>query len=168
MTAAGDICALESSDRIGVTIHASVNEGRTFTALSTAVLPADSGPRVQSCETAGDRVAVITGGEYPRWLHVLDRASGALLVSHHVGDQHGPYDPYGWRLLPNGKLVIDTNRPGLYVASDSSNKALEYRPRPRVPYGFTMVVGDDLALLSGGRRMYVSADEGRTWTRVDL
>lgn len=168
VTAAGDICALGSSDRIGATIHASVDEGRTFTDLSTAGLPVDSGPRVQSCETAGDRVAVMTGGEYPRRLHVLDRASGVLLASHDVGDQHGPYDPYGWRLLADGKLVVDTNRHGLYVATDSSNQILEFRPRPRVPYGSTSVVGDDLALLSGGRHMYVSSDEGRTWTRVDL
>lgn len=168
VTAAGDVCALESESRIGATIHASVDEGRTFTDLSTAILPVDSGPRVQSCETAADRVAVMTGGEYPQWVHVLDRTGGALLVSHYVGDQSGPYNPYGWRLLPDGKLVFDTNRPGLYVATDTSNNVLEYRPQPRTQYRWTIVVGEDLALVSSNRQIYVSSDEGRTWTSVDL
>jgi hypothetical protein len=168
VTAAGHVCALESSTQIGATIHASIDEGRTFTDLSTAVLPASSGPRVQSCETAGDRVAVMTGGEYPRQLHVLDRATGTLLVSHDLDVRRGPYDPYGWRLLPDGKLVIDTRGPGLYVATDDGNEDLEYRPAPRLPSGSTFVVGDDLVLLSAGRRMYYSSDEGRTWTEVDM
>lgn len=168
VTAAGDICALGSRDRIGVDIHASVDEGRTFTDLSTAVLPADYGPRVQSCETAGNRVAVMTGGEYPKWVHVLNRTTGALLASHFVGDQHGPYDPYGWRLLPDGKLVFDSNRPGLYVATDISNRVLEYRPHPRLPHATTIVIGNDLGLLAVPRHLYVSSDEGRTWARVEL
>jgi len=166
VTAAGDICALEGDSPASGTVHTSVDEGRTFTDLSAAVLPANSGPRLQSCQIAGDRVVVMTGGEYPQWLHVLDRVSGALVVSHDVGDQNGPYNPYDWRLLPDGKLVINTNRPGLYVATDTSNGTLEYRPRPRAQ--FPIVVGDDLALVSGGGLVHVSTDEGRTWETVDL
>jgi hypothetical protein len=167
-SASGGICALESNARLGATIHVSIDEGRTFTDISTASLPVSSGPRVQSCETAGDRVAVMTGGEYPQWVHVLDRATGSLLASHFVGDPNGPYNPYGWRLLSDGKLVFDTNRPGLYVATDTSNKVLEFRPHPRLPQSTTVVIGDDLAILSGARRLYVSSNEGRTWSRVDL
>ena len=169
-TRAGDVCALAGRERIdaGAVIHASVDEGRTFTDLSTAALPSDSGPFVQSCETAADRVAVMTGGENPRWVHVLDRRTGRLLASHFVGDRHGPYNPYSWRLLPDGTLVFDTNRPGLYVATDTSDRVLEFRPHPRLSGAQTIVLGDDLALLSGTRHLYVSRDEGRTWVRVEL
>jgi hypothetical protein len=134
------------------------------------VLPPDSGPRIQACETAGDRVAVITGDEYPRWLHVLDRTSGALLVSHFVGDQHGIYNPYDWHLLPNGKLVIGTyyRRHGLYVATDSGNKVLEFRSTPVAPAGDIRVIGDDIVLLNGTEQLYLSSDEGRTWRDVQL
>jgi hypothetical protein len=167
-SASGGICALERNARLGATIHVSIDEGRTFTDISTRALPVNSGPTVQSCETAGDRIAVMTGGEYPQWVHVLDSGSGSLLVSHFVGDPNGPYNPYGWRLLPDGKLVFDTNRPGLYVATDTSNKILEFRPHPRLPQSTTVVIGDDLALLSGAQRLYVSANEGRTWSIVAL
>jgi hypothetical protein len=170
VTGAGDVCAVDSRERIGATVHASVDEGRTFTDLSTSVVPAGSGPKVQSCQTAGDRVAVMTGGEYPQWLHVLDRASGALLASHYVGDQNGPYVPSNWRLLPDGKLVIGSNRPGLYVATDPGNTDLEFRSHPPVsgPYAIPIVLGDDLALVSGSQQMRVSVDEGRAWATVDL
>jgi hypothetical protein len=170
ITAAGNVCAIDGRGPASGTVRASDNEGRTFDDLSTAVLPADSGPRLQYCVTGGDRVVVETGGEYPRWLHVLDRASGDLLVSHYIRDPRGPYDPYGWHLLPNGKLVIETTRPGLYVATDRSNEDLEFRAHPRAPNGFPVVLGDDdLALVvSGTRRMYYSADEGRSWETVDL
>ena len=38
---------------IGDALHASIDRGRTFIDLSTVVLPADSGPRLGACETAG-------------------------------------------------------------------------------------------------------------------
>ena len=168
---AAGICALGRASRLGeATIHASVDEGRTFTNLSSAVLPADSGPRIQACETAGDRVAVISGGEFARWLHVLDRTSGALLASHFVGDQHGIYNPYDWHLLPSGKLVVGTyyRRHGLYVATDEGNKVLDFRSTPVAPAGDIRVVGDNIVLLKGTRQLFVSADEGRTWRDVNL
>ena len=168
VSGAGDICAVDSRERIGGTVHISVDEGRTFTDLSTSLVPAGSGPRLQSCQTAGDRVAIGTGGEHPKWLHVLDRASGALLASHYVGDQHGPYFPSNWQLLPDGKLVIGATGPGLYVATDPGNAVLEFRARPQARYAFPLVLGEDLALLLGAQRTYASGDEGRTWEQVDL
>ena len=81
---------------------------------------------------------------------------------------NGPYYPYNWQLLPDGKLVIGATGPGLYVATDPGNAVLEFRARPRARYAFPLVLGEDLALVLGAQRTYSSADEGRTWEQVDL
>ena len=39
VSGAGDICAVDSRARVGGTVHASVDEGRTFTDLSTSFVP---------------------------------------------------------------------------------------------------------------------------------
>ena len=76
----------------------------------------------------------------PVLTQVLDRRTGALLASHYFGGQEGPYNPYNWTLLSDGKLAIGTSfsvpfgpprgspRAGLYVALDATTRSWSTAP----------------------------------------
>lgn len=161
----GMICAMGSGSPTDGVLHISLDEGRTFTDVATAgVLPADSGPRLQACHLTKDRVVVETGGEYPRWLHTLDRTGRYLLSSRPLGDL---LDPYDWGQLPDGRLVVGTRLPGVMVATDSTNRLLDRRPTPApMSAGFDIV--DDEFVVLGGGFVHVSKDAGLTWRKFDL
>lgn len=159
--------------RIGGSLYSSVNEGRSWRELDTGgVLPAGTGPILQACEARGDRVLVMTGGEFPRWLHTLDRSSGVLLASLRLGDA---FDVNSWHVLPDGTLVLGAcqhcpgvspeSRRVIKVATDSTNRAFDSRTAPAT--GDLHVVGDDLIIVDRGWA-HVSDDRGRTWTAVNL
>ena len=159
------ICAMGSGRPANGVLHISRDEGRTFTDIPTGgILPADSGPRLQACHLTKDRVVVETGGEYPRWLHTLDRTGRYLLSSRPLGDL---LDPYDWGYLPDGRLVAGTRLPGIMVATDSTNRLLDHRSTP-VPMsaGFD-VVGDQFLVVDSGF-VHVSNDAGLTWKKFDL
>jgi hypothetical protein len=165
-TATGTICAHVDTARLGDVVHTSVDEGRTWLDLDTDLLPVGSGPRVQSCEAHGSRVIVMTGGESPRWLHTLDRVTGRLLSSHPLG---GTLDGYGWQALPDGTLVVGTNRRGLMVATDATNRVFEFRPGPVRAYLADFdLLGHDIVVATGRRALQISTDEGQTWHTIDL
>jgi hypothetical protein len=76
-------------------------------------------------------------------------------------------DPYTWGALPDGRLVTGTSRPGLMVATDSTNTLMDYRPGP-VPVGWgAQIVGSQLIVARGGS-LHVSKDAGLTWQEFDL
>jgi hypothetical protein len=165
-TATGAICAHVDTARLGDVIHTSVDQGRTWLDLDTEGLPVGSGPRLQSCETHGSRVIVMTGGESPRWLHTFDRVTGRLLSSHALG---GDLNGYGWQALPDGTLVVGTNRRGLMVATDASNQVFEFRPGPVQAYSADFdLLGRDIVVATGRRALQISTDEGKTWHTIDL
>jgi hypothetical protein len=158
----GTICAVPPRSVLGDSVRISLDSGATWRALGTESLPAGSGPRLQSCEAQADRVAVMTGGEYPRFLHTFDRTTGTLLSSHRLMKEINGYD---WTLLSDGTLVAGTNRRGLLAATDNTNRVLEFRSSPvRGPIYFA-VVEDDLVLQRRGL-LHVSTDRGRTWFQV--
>ena len=163
--ATGSMCFVPVRGRLGDTVRASIDEGLTWHTLNTDLLPAGSGPRLQSCIAQGNRVTLMTGGESPRWLHTLDRTTGALLSSHVLMTDLNGYD---WRLLPDGTLVAGTNRPGLMVAADNTNQDLEFRPGPVVRDVTWTEVLDGQIVLVRGRAVHVSDDRGLTWREVDL
>ena len=107
---------------------------------------------------------IMTGGEYPRWLHTIDRSTGALLSSLPLG---GRFNGYEWNPLPDGKLAIGTRRRGLLVAVDNTNQTFEFGSTA-APSARLIVVGDDLVYVNSGRSLQISTDEGRTWKEVDL
>lgn len=160
----GLICAMRSSRVSAGLVHMSIDEGRTFTDLSASdAIPAGSGPRLQACHATKQGVILVTGGEYLDWLHTLDRA-GHLISSQRLGTQ---LDPYNWDTLPDGRLVTGTNRPGLMVATDATNRTMEYRPGPNpMNSGFEIVGGQIFFLTS--HNVYFSEDAGLTWQRFDL
>jgi hypothetical protein len=161
----GMICVLRSGPLATNVIHVSRDEGRTFTDIPLAdVIPAESGPRAQSCDTTGTRIVVGTGGENPEWLHTLSADGRHRYSSRPLGDA---LDPYSWDTLPDGRLVTGTNRPGLMVGTDSTNQLMDHRPGPVPPFvGFDVVDGD--VLVVGPRRVKLSQDAGRTWRTIDL
>jgi hypothetical protein len=159
--------------RIGGSVYSSVDEGRSWRELDTGgVLPAGTGPILQACEARGDRVLVMTGGEFPRWLHTLDRSSGMLLASLRLSHA---FDVSSWHVFPDGALVLGAcqhcpgvsaeSRRVIKVATDSTNRAFDSRTAPAP--GDLHVVGGDLIIVARGRA-HVSDDRGRTWTTVDL
>jgi hypothetical protein len=160
----GMICALRSGPVSDGALRVSTDEGRTFTDVPVSmVMAAASGPRLQACLTTAERIVVSTGGESPRWLHTLDR-TGRLISSQELG---GMLDPYTWGALPDGRLVTGTSRPGLMVATDSTNTLMDYRPGP-VPVGWgAQIVGSQLIVARGGS-LHVSKDAGLTWQEFDL
>jgi hypothetical protein len=161
----GHVCALLSGPLAEGVMHVSVDEARTFTDVTAAdVLPATSGPRLQACWATRDRVLVETGGENPRWLHTLDQDDQTILSSLRVGDR---LNPYMFDMLPDGRLVAGTNRPGLMVATDSTNQLMGYRPGP-VPPSATFQTVDQEVISIAGRWAHVSADAGLTWRELDL
>jgi hypothetical protein len=107
---------------------------------------------------------VETGGENPRWLHTLDQDDQTILSSLRVGDR---LNPYMFDMLPDGRLVAGTNRPGLMVATDSTNQLMGYRPVP-VPPSATFQTVDQEVISIAGRWAHVSADAGLTWRELDL
>lgn len=163
----GMICAVRSAPLADGILHTSSDEGRTFTDISLAgILPPDSGPRVQACDTTTDRVIVTTGGEYPRWLHTLDRSRRQLLSSRPLGGQLNPYD---WGTLGDGRLVTGTNRgPGVMVATDPTNRLLDYRPTPAPMSAWFDILGDQFVVVGRGGFVHVSTDAGLTWEKFDL
>lgn len=161
----GTICAMSSGPLAERSIHVSLDEGRTYTTISVAdVIPASSGPRLQSCDTTSERIVIGTGGENPRWLHTLDRTGRQLRSSRRLGDL---LNPYGWGMLPDGRLVTGTNRPGLMVATDNTNTQMDYRPGP-IPVNFGFEIIDDLLVSLRGRGLDVSNDAGLTWQHIEL
>ncbi|WP_322936742.1 hypothetical protein [Nocardioides bizhenqiangii] len=160
----GSTCALRPGPLSTGTIHVSTDEGRPVTELTVAgVVPADSGPRLQYCDVNEERILVETGGENPLWLHTLD-LEGRYLSSQRLG---GLLDPYLWYLLPDGRLVTGTNRPGLMAATDASNEAMEFRRGPiQRDVGFD-VLGDEILVLRGDA-VHASEDAGVTWREYDL
>ena len=160
----GMICAMRPGPVSDGALRVSTDEGRTFSDVPVAMaMAAASGPRLQACLTTAERIVVSTGGESPRWLHTLDR-TGRLISSQELG---GMLNPYAWGALPDGRLVTGTNRPGLMVATDSTNTLMDYRPGP-VPVGWVaQIVGSQLIVARGGS-VRVSKDAGLTWQEFDL
>ena len=145
------ICAGKRGPLAERTIHVSLNEGGTYTTIPVGdIVPASSGPRLQSCDAGAERILVGTGGVCSCWLHTLDRTGTQLLSSRWLGDL---LDPYNWGMLPDGRLVTGTNRAGLMVATDNTNTSMAYRPGP-IPVGFGVDIVDDR----------LSACAGEVWT----
>ena len=164
---AGSVCSHEFHDHRGDPVRSTLDGGASWQDTDTAPIPGDHGPRLWSCAAAGDRVVVMTGGsEYAHGVHTFDRGSGALLASLPVGDGT-PVDPYAWQLLPDGSLVADTDRPGIVVATDSANAAVELRTGP-FGRGFTAILDDEIVAIRDDRQVAVSEDRGVSWRLVDL
>jgi len=161
----GWICALRPGPLSDATVHVSTDQGRAFTDLAVAqLIPSGSGPRIEACDSTADRILVTTGADGPDWLHTLDRTGEYLISSQRLGNG---LNPYAWGMLPDGRLVAGTNRPGLMVATDSTNTLMEYRSGP-VPVGWgVQVVGDELLVIRG-RMVHLSKDAGLTWQTIDL
>ena len=159
----GMICESGSGPLPSAELHISRDEGRTFTTVPVAsAVPADSGPQLQACHLTKDRVIVETGGEYPRWLHTLDRTGRYLISSRPLG---GLLDPYEWGPLPDGRLVTGTNRPGIMVATDPTNRLLDHRLTPASMNAMFDIVGDEF-LVTGGGFVHVSRDAGHDLEEV--
>ena len=160
------VCAFRPHGRApDAVLHVSADEGRTFSTISAgAVIPDEGGARVQTCLAVGDRVLIMAGAENPRWLHTIDRSDHRLLSSHPLGKL---LNGYAWDTLPDGRLVVGTNRSGVFVATDATNRRLDFRPGPVPPDTQFEVVGEDI-FLARGRRVQVSPDAGRTWKVIDL
>jgi hypothetical protein len=161
----GWICALRPGRLSDGRVHVSTDQGRTFTDLAVAgLIPSWSGPQIEACDSTADRILVTTGADGADWLHTLDRTGEYLISSQPLGTG---LNPYAWGMLPDGRLVAGTNRPGLMVATDSTNTLMEYRPGP-VPVGWgAQIVGDELLVIRGGT-VQVSKDAGLTWQAIDL
>jgi hypothetical protein len=79
----------------------------------------------------------------------------------------GLLNGYAWDTLPDGRLVIGTNRRGVFVATDATNRSLDFRPGPVRPDTGFEVIGNEI-VLTRGRRVQVSVDAGHSWQVRDL
>jgi hypothetical protein len=163
----GAVCFVPGGSRSGDPVFTSIDDGLHWRRVGTRAIDAvDGNPRLQSCETAAERVVVMTGREYPEHMSVLDRTSGTLVSRIRLGDRLGdsPFSGYGWVLLPDGRLVFDARRRGLLVATDATNQQFVFRSGPVAD-----VVDGELIDWVGARNfLTVSKDAGKTWSRVDL
>ena len=166
----GAVCVVPRGTRSGGPVFASLDDGLHWRQVETSAISAMEGStRVQSCSVAAERVVVMTGGEYPEHISVLDRLSGAVVSRIRLGDRLGdsPFSGYGWQQLPDGRLVFDARRPGLMVATDASNQEFEFRPGPP-GLAVDVIDGDLVDAVAARRSVLVSEDGGRIWSRVDL
>jgi hypothetical protein len=164
----GAVCIVAPGMHAGEPLYTSLDDGLTWRRVETGAtdLSGNGTLRVQQCAVTADRLVVMTGGEYPQYLFVLDRPSGALVSRISLADRSGMgrFSGYGWQLLPDGRLVFDARGPGLLVATDASNQQFVFRPGPVAD----VVDGDLVDWVPARRFVTVSEDAGRTWSRVDL
>lgn len=162
----GSVCAVQDGSEPGGLARSSLDGGRTWRVVDTSDLPPQSG-RLQSCVAAGDRVVVMTGGARPRQLHTYDRSDGTRLSSLDIG-AGTQIDPYAWWLLSDGSLVARTDRPGVVVATDSTNRHVEFRGGPVGSLWWTRILDDQIVQVSAEGVLAVSDDRGVSWHVVDL
>jgi hypothetical protein len=164
----GSACVLESPRRADP-VHTSLVEGDPWRTHDTEFIPvSDPSRRLSQCWIHPGRLVVSTTREHPTFVYTVDTDTGRVLSLHPLG---GALNGYGLRTMPDGTLVVGTNRPGLMVGTDSTNREVAFRPWPPKgdPTGQEWTVVDETLIVPVGRRIaHVSTDRGNTWRTVDL
>ena len=164
----GSACGLESHRRADP-VHTSLVEGGPWRTHETAFIPAtDPGRSLFACSIHPGRLVVSTIREHPTFVYTVDPDTGRVLSAHALGTALNGYDQ---RTMPDGTLVVGTNRPGLMVGTDSTNREFVFRPWPSKGdpvTGSWTVVNETIILPVSRRTVHVSTDRGTTWRPVDL
>jgi hypothetical protein len=115
-------------------------------------------------------MTLLTAGEYIQDLYTIDLPGRRLLAT--VPIRSNPLlNPYNSQVLPDGRRVFGTNRPGLMVATDTLNSRFEFRPGPVGLDEDFLTLGGDIVNLRNrpsNSEIDVSSDGGHTWREVDL
>jgi hypothetical protein len=115
-------------------------------------------------------MSLLTAGEYIQDLYTIDLPARRMLSS--VPIRSNPLlNPYNSQVLPDGRRVFGTNRPGLMVATGVTNSRFEFRRGPVGLDGSFLTLGGDIVNLRNrpsNSEIDVSTDEGHTWRPVDL
>lgn len=145
-------------------MHVSTDSGRSFRPVPLAGLVPPGGGRVVGCRVTPAGMLLEAVEENPAWLHTVDPDRGSVISSRRLGVE---LDPWNWDTLADGRLVAATNRPGIMVATDPSNREMRFRPGP-VPVGVGFTLLDDEITLVRRHVVHVSRDAGLTWLERDL
>jgi len=167
----GSGCALPGGSRSAQPAYWSTDEGRSWRRLRLAdVLPQDVRGGPIECQVRRGRMTLLTAGEYIQDLYTIDLPGRRLLAT--VPIRSNPLlNPYNSQVLPDGRRVFGTNRPGLMVATDTLNSRFEFRPGPVGLDEDFLTLGGDIVNLRNrpsNSEIDVSSDGGHTWREVDL
>jgi hypothetical protein len=117
----------------------------------------------------GRLVGLSDGGEGQRddllKIHTIDPRRGTATT--YRTDRR--FNPYNQAVLPDGRMVVATDRPGLLVATDRTNTGFVRRPGPVALGQLFAVLGDTLVTDPGYRgTFHISNDAGLTWRTIVL
>ena len=149
----------------------SLGDGHTGRQVNLArLLPAHAYPRVRHCWARQGRLVVLSdGGEGQRddvlKVHTVDPRRGT--ATSYATDRR--FNPYNQAVLPDGRMVAGTDRPGLMVATDPTNTGFVRRPGPVAMGEWVTVLGGTLVTNPNYRgTFHVSNDAGLTWQTIVL
>ena len=118
------------------------------------------------CRVAGGQIAMLgyfddlpTGFATAPW-------SGQKTLNMSVMPLNERLNPYAADLLPDGRLVFGTNRPGLQVADSREGRTFTFHPGPIRPDTQTSGRTSATLVWSQGQHLHFSED-GREWTTID-